>query len=91
MEQTGKADGVQPILNDLYAIRAGMSVISQKKDDIDQKTAEVNRTLTSATEQVCGFCSQIEQTVMSANLKHNLELCQIVNMTNLDKLKYLLL
>lgn len=40
MEQTGKADGVQPILNDLYAIRAGMSVISQKKDDLDAKYKE---------------------------------------------------
>lgn len=91
MEQTGKADGVQPILNDLYAIRAGMSVISQKKEDIDQKTAEVNRTLTSATEQICGFYAQIDQTIQTATLKNNLELCQLVQIDTLKKLesKYL--
>ena len=30
-------EDVQQILTDLYAIRAGMSVISEKKDEIDQK------------------------------------------------------
>lgn len=45
MEQTGKADGVQSILNDLYAIRAGMSFISQEKDKVDTKYNQNSVTL----------------------------------------------
>lgn len=45
MEQTGKADGVQSILNDLYAIRAGMSFISQEKDKVDTKYNQNSITL----------------------------------------------
>lgn len=46
MEQETKTGGVEHILDDLYAIRTGMSIISQKKDEIDKKYEEANEQLT---------------------------------------------
>ena len=67
MEQTEKATGVQPILDELYAIRAGMSLISQKKDEFEKMYTETINFIKTSTDNVGAPIYNIDHIVNGKN------------------------
>lgn len=60
MEQYQASDKIEPILDDLYAIRTGMSIISQKTDELYNMYDDANQQLLEMDYMIAQNVSKIE-------------------------------